>query len=121
MQDKQASPKQHHDKRSKQRHFQSVLVENNRPEPKWVVGTILEKLGDISYQVQVGTQVHVDQMLQTTITQAKAETNDEITDDVNLWPLTLNDSLASHQPEKESQRYPTRVRYPPDRYSPSNY
>ena len=127
VQDKQASQKQHHDKRSKERHFQvgqSVLVENNRPEPKWVVGTILEKLGDISYQVQVGTQVwkrHVDQMLQTTITQANAETNDEITDDVNSWPLTLNDSLASHQPEQESRRYPTRVRYPPDRYSPSNY
>ena len=127
VQDKQASQKQHHDKRSKERHFQvgqSVLVENNRPEPKWVVGTILEKLGDISYQVQVGTQVwkrHVDQMLQTTITQANAETNDEITDDVNSWPLTLNDSLASHQPGQESRRYPTRVRYPPDRYSPSNY
>ena len=41
VQDKQASQKQHHDKKSKERHFQvgqSVLVENNRPEPKWVIG-----------------------------------------------------------------------------------
>ena len=76
VQDRQASQKQHHDKKSRERHFQvgqSVLVENNRPEPNRVVGTVLEKLGDVSYRVQVGTQVwkrHVDQLLLTTITQA---------------------------------------------------
>ena len=46
VQDAQASQKEHHNKRSKERYFQvgqSVLVENNRPEPKWVVGTILER------------------------------------------------------------------------------
>ena len=35
--DKQASQKQHHDKKSRKRHFpvgKSVLVENNKPEPK---------------------------------------------------------------------------------------
>ena len=50
MQDKQASQKQHHDKKSRDQHFQvgqSVLVENNKPEPKWVVGTVVEKLGDM--------------------------------------------------------------------------
>ena len=126
VQDKQASQKQHHDKKSRDRHFQvgqSVLVENNKPEPKWVVGTVVEKLGDISYRVQVGNQVwkrHVDQLLQTTITQANTDTNNDITDDLNAWPSTLNDSLASQQPEQESRRYPTRLRRPPDRYSPSN-
>ena len=126
VQDKQASQKQYHDKKSRDRHFQvgqSVLVENNKPEPKWVVGTVVEKLGDISYRVQVGNQVwkrHVDQLLQTTITQANTDTNNDITDDLNAWPSTLNDSLASQQPEQESRRYPTRLRRPPDRYSPSN-
>ena len=126
VQDKQASQKQHHDKKSRDRHFQvgqSVLVENNKPEPKWVVGTVVEKLGDISYRVQVGNQVwkrHVDQLLLTTITQANTDTNNDITNDLNAWPSTLNDSLASQQPEQESRRYPTRLRRPPDRYSPSN-
>ena len=90
VQDRQASQKQHHDKKSRERHFQvgqTVLVENNRPdhEPKWVVGTVLEKLGDISYRVQVGTQVwkrHVDQLLQTTITQVNTEAHNENADDV---------------------------------------
>ena len=126
VQDKQASQKQHHDKKSRDRHFQvgqSVLVENNKPEPKWVVGTVVEKLGDISYRVQVGNQVwkrHVDQLLPTTITQANTDTNNDITDDLNAWLSTLNDSLASQQPEQESRRYPPRLRRPPDRYSPSN-
>ena len=127
VEDKQASQKQHHDKKSRERHFQvgqSVLVENNKPEPKWVVGTVLEKLGNISYRVQVGNQIwkrHVDQMLQTTITQANTDNNDDNTDDINSWPSTSNDTLTSQQPEQESRRYPTRLRQPPDRYSPSNY
>ena len=76
VQDRQASQKQQHDKKSRERHFQvgqSVLVKNNRPDPNRVVGTVLEMLGDVSYRVQVGTQVwkrHVDQLLLTTITQA---------------------------------------------------
>ena len=127
VQDRQASQKQHHDKKSREQHFQvgqSVLVENNRPEPKWVVGTVLEKLGDVSYRVQVGTQVwkrHVDQLLQTTITQVNTEAHNGNADDVISWPSTLNDSLANYQPGQESRRYLTRVRHPPDRYSPSNY
>ena len=127
VEDKQASQKQHHDKKSRERHFQvgqSVLVENNKPEPKWVVGTVLEKLGNISYRVQVGNQIwkrHVDQMLQTTITQANTDNNDDNTDEINSWPSTSNDTLTSQQPEQESRRYPTRLRQPLDRYSPSNY
>ena len=126
VQDRQASYKQHHDKKSRERHFQlgqSVLVENNRPEPKWVVGTVLEMLGDILYRVQVGTQVwkrHVHQLLQTTITQANTEAHNETTDVIS-WPSTVSDSLANYQPGQEFRRYPTRVRYPSYRYSPSNY
>ena len=89
-----------------------------------IVGTVLEKLGDVSYRVQVGTQVwkrHVDQLLQTTITQANTEAHNENADDIISWPSTLNDSLANYQPGQESRHYPTRVRHPPDRYSPSNY
>ena len=92
VQDKQASQKQHHDKKSKERHFQvgqSVLVENNKPEPKWVLGTVLEKLGDTSYKVQVGDLIwkrHVDQLLQTSITQANTNSKARDDDDLNSWP-----------------------------------
>ena len=124
VQEKQASQKQNHDKKSKERQFyegQSVLVENNKPEPKWVLGTVLEKLGDVSYRVQVGNYIwkrHIDQLLQTVITQTDA--NIENADDMNSWP-TQNDSLVRQQSEQVSPCYPTRSRHPPDRYSPSNY
>ena len=93
--DKQARQKQHHDKRSKERHFQvgeSVLVENNKPEPKWILGTVVEKLGDISYRVQIGDQVwkrHVDQFLQTSISQMEANHSATVDDDLN-WPSMSN-------------------------------
>ena len=125
--DKQARQKQHHDKRSKERHFQvgeSVLVENNKPEPKWILGTVVEKLGDISYRVQVGDQVwkrHVNQLLQTIISQTDANTSATVDDDLNSWPSISNDSLPSQQSEQSSRCYPSGLRQPPDRYSPSNF
>ena len=116
VQDKQASQKQYHDKKSKERQFQvgqSVLVANNKQEPKWVLGTVLEKLGDISYRV--------DQLLQTSITQANTNTTATSHEDLGSWPSTPEDSLTNHHPEQPSRRYPDRLRRPPNRYSPSDY
>ena len=127
VQDKQASQKQHHDKKAKERHFQvgqSVLVENNKPEPKWVLGTVLEKLGDTSYKVQVGDLIwkrHVDQLLQTSITQTNINSKATDDDDLNSWPPISQDNPTGHQTEQVSRRYPNRLRRPPERYSPGNY
>ena len=57
------------------------------PEPKWILGTVVEKLGDISYRVQVGDQVwtrhmHVDQFLQTSISQMEANHSATVDDDL---------------------------------------
>ena len=52
-------------------------------------------------------------MLQTKITQDNTEAHVENTDGVNSWPLTLNDSLATNQPEHKSRHYLTRVRHSP--------
>ena len=126
VQEKQASQKQQHDKSAQERQLQvgqSVLVENSKSEPKWVLGTVLEKLGDISYRVQVGNQIwkrHIDQLLLTSITEANSNTTDANSDELNSWPLTSSDASTSQQPEQESRRYPTRFRRPPDRYSPCN-
>ena len=64
---------------------QSVLVENSKSEPKWVLGTVLEKLGDISYRVQVGNQIwkrYIDQLLLTSITEANSDTTDDNSDEL---------------------------------------
>ena len=60
VQNRQGSQKQHHNKKSREQHFQEgqfVLVKDNRPEPRWIVETVLERFGNVSYQAQVGTQV----------------------------------------------------------------
>ena len=68
----QATQKNTHDRCSRERQFdvgQSVLVENVRGTPKWILGTIVEKTGPISYRVQVGDQLwrrHIDQLLEAT-------------------------------------------------------
>ena len=102
---------------------QSVLVENTKSEPKWVLGTVLEKLGDISYRIQVGHQIwkrHIDQLLQTTITEDNNDNTDDSSDELNSWSFTSNVSSTNQQSEQKVRRYPTRFRRPPDRYSPSN-
>ena len=67
---KQAAYKHHHDKNSHCREFElgeRVLVENLRGPPKWLQAVVVEKLGAVTYRVQVGDAVwvrHADQMLQ---------------------------------------------------------
>ena len=80
-------------------------MENNKPEPKWILRTVVEKLGDISYRVQVGDQVwkrHVDQLLQTSISQTDTNNSATVDDDLNSWPSMSNDSLPSQQSEQTS-------------------
>ena len=65
----QAEQKKHHDRRSRDCTFQcgeSVLALNLREGPRWLPGTIIEKLGPVLYKVRVDGQVwrrHVDQLL----------------------------------------------------------
>ena len=89
------------------------MIENSKSEPMWVLGTVLEKLGDISYRVQVGNQIwkrHIDQLLLISITEDNNNTIDDNSDELNSWPLTSSDASTSQQPEQESRRYPTRFR-----------
>ena len=84
---------------------QLVLVENTKSETNWVLGTVLETLGDISYRVQVGNQIWkrlIDQLLQTTITEANNDTSDNNSDELNSWSFSPNDSSTNQQPAQES-------------------
>ena len=66
---KQQEQRRCHDQRARDRTFemgQLVLVRNLRDGPKWVYGRIHERVGSISYKVEVGDQLwmrHADQLL----------------------------------------------------------
>ena len=69
---KQANQKDGHDSHSRRREFfvgQRVMARNLRDGPRWVLGTVVERRGPLSYLVQVATGVlwrrHIDHLLET--------------------------------------------------------
>lgn len=66
---KQYEQKKYHDQHARERNFsvnQEVMVRNWREGTKWVRGTVQRKLGALSYEVKVGSQVwrrHANQLL----------------------------------------------------------
>ena len=65
----QANQKSQHDQRAKIREFfvgQEVMTRNLRPGPKYVTGVVVQKLGPLSYLVEVGEGLiwrrHVDHL-----------------------------------------------------------
>ena len=146
VEEKQASQKEHHDRRCKMRAFdigQNVFVENVRGEPKWLPGVVLEKVGEVSYRIQVGEGIwrrHADQIrngheLGVSVPVQESSGLTEPTDAVDNLPSetpqpmveptppTVNDEPSPRRPEPEqvpvndSPRYPRRERVPPDRLS----
>jgi len=70
---KQAGQKDRHEHHSRRREFfagQRVLARNLRDGPRWVLGTIVQRRGPLSYLVQAADGViwrrHVDHLLETT-------------------------------------------------------
>ena len=83
--DKQATQKCSHDKRAKKREWfvgQRVMVRNVRPGPDWILGTILEVLGPVTYLVQTEDNQtwkrHVDQLKQFEQSSTQGELNQEV-------------------------------------------
>ena len=69
---KQAEQKQHHDRRSKLRCLfpgSQVKVRNYHGDTKWIPGTVLKKMGPVTYSVDIGdgrtVKRHIDQLLQS--------------------------------------------------------
>ena len=133
VESKQAEQKRHHDKHVKLRCFfpgSSVMVRNYSDKDKWIPGTVLKKLGPITYHVDVGNgrvlKRHIDQLLQCP-EYSQPPTLSE-TSSVNS-PIADNFSYPDDQdttatrPNHESvkvdeRRYPQRDRRPPDRFMP---
>ena len=98
---KQASAKLNNDKKVSARDFElgeSIFVENlvKQEQPKWIPGTIIERMGSVMYCVQVGEQIwrrHADQLrareeINTAVTKKDKQRGDS---DINLpipqWTL----------------------------------
>ena len=97
---KQASQKKHHDLHSHSRDFfvgERVLVRNMRSGPRWLVGTVVERRGPLSYLVQVANGVvwkrHVDHLRLTIDSPQEEEETavpDTHIDDFRLMPSSLS-------------------------------
>ena len=102
---KQASQKKNHDLHSHSRDFfvgERVLVRNMLSGPWWLVGTVVERRGPLSYLVQVANGVvwkrHVDHLRRTIDSPQEEEETavpDTNTDDSRLIPSSPSDEDQS--------------------------
>ena len=133
----QAKQKSHYDSHSKSREYfvgQNVQAHNFRTGPRWVAGVIVERLGPLTYLVQVDSGVfwrhHVDHL--RVAPDGLSKQNDTVSANSPLQPdspsqpdfLPVVNSEQSAVVEQNSEqrvterRYPRRLnRRPPVRYS----
>ena len=89
VQNKQFSQKTHHDKKSKQQTFTvgaNVLVRNFSTGPEWLLGTVIDSRGPVSYKVKLSDgrliKHHVDHLRKTEVVSTDHETTiPELIDD----------------------------------------
>ena len=136
----QAQQKRRHDQHARARDFilgQRVLVQNYRQGPRWVPGTITNRLGPLTYTVQVAGgrlwKRHIDQLLETADSprDSTASTNSdpapELVDypptspslpdpDLDTLPAATPESASASSEQSPPRRYPQRTRRQPDRY-----
>ena len=113
---KQALQKQYQDRGSKRREFdivQSVLAKNVHGVPKWLPGVVLEKVGAVSYRVQVGGvwRRHADQIMNKS---GEMEMGGMVSQEVSIQSsgdfVPISPDLP--QPETESPEQVIRDGYP---------
>jgi len=131
----QAQQKAAHDQHCSNREFhigQQVMARNFRQGPLWLPGIIPERLGPLTYLVEMNEdrswKRHVDQlrvqgdspqdtlMPTSDMTEPIAEGPEFVDEEVPYEQLSL-DSTTTEEP-KTGVRYPQRERRPPDRYHP---
>ena len=141
---RQAAQKANHDQHSRFCSFAigtSVMVKDFRHSQQWIPGTIVQNLGPLTYQVDVGDgqllKRHIDHLAQRQVPTAKTTTTSDSTDATLIEdnqhypapdpphqpPAVVNPSPPSppHQPPAVvnlpplQPRYPQCLRRPPDR------
>ena len=117
-----------------------MFVENliKQGQPKWLPGTIVEKVGSVMYRVQVNDKTwrrHADQLRPKSNSDMSTEVEAPMESDSTIeipGPIMETEVLGSHQPptpistatnERDNSelvivtsRYPQRNHRPPDRY-----
>jgi len=134
---KQAAQKEPHDNRAKTREFcvgQEVMARNFRPGTKYLPGVVVQKLGPLSYLVEMKDSVvwrrHVDHLKPLlensspgTRSASQAQPDIVVEDDVYL-PFAGNPAAAQpnqppdpqQQQQQQQRQYPKRVRNRPTWY-----
>lgn len=126
---KQANQKDSHDKHSKLRNFfpgEPVMVRDFRHSDKWITGTILKKLGLVTYSVEAQNGLvlkrYIDHLRQG-MTTAKGSTLNSTTEDASIqdnFQYPEHQDMSAHDRPSQDQpnihRYPQRDHRPPDRF-----
>ena len=131
----QAKQKSNHDRHSHGREYfvgQNVQAHNFREGPRWFPGVIVERLGPLTYLVQMDTGVfwrrHVDHLRtaydkspDTSKTIPSTSLSSELSNASDFIPIVDSDqsSIAEQRTEQPvtNRRYPKRLnRRPPARY-----
>ena len=122
---KQMAQKKNHDCHSRDRVFQIgdlVFIKNFGNRLPWLPGEIKEIQGPVSYSVLLNDgrsfKRHVDQIRVRTVPDSSVNTPDSILDDC-LPPPTASDNVLPNAEPPPSRRS-SRIRHPPDRYTPDN-
>ena len=130
VEEKQASQKEKHDRHAREREFhvgQQVMVRNLRPGPAWVPGTIVKRLGPVSFLVEVSGLIwkrHVDHLRMYTDNPESVGTTENTSAEMDLSistpstePATTNTpNPAVVASDSNERRYPQRERRPPERF-----
>ena len=129
---KQAMQKQYHDRHVRQREFaigQDVMVRNFRPGPNYLAGTITERVGPLTYTVNVNGMLlkrHVDHIKILENRNVTTEFSSDESHGSEYANLTPNPQSTETPPsdhddqatDSETARYPHRNRHPPNRLDP---
>ena len=99
------------------------MVRDYRHTDKWVPGTIVRKLGPVTYQVDLGkgniVKRHVDQLTQCFTPPPPDSTSKETSSIGDNFHYPETTEPLSQEPVSDSPpspRYPQRLRRPPDRF-----
>ena len=118
---KQTEQKSHHDGSAKLRILfpsQSVMVMNYRSSDKWIPGTVLKKLGPVTYCIEIDNgkiiKRHIDQLRHSS-TPSGLSTPHISNPDTNIQDNFQYSDNQDHVPPEPEPRYPHRIRRPPDR------
>ena len=126
METRQAKQKDTHDQHAKLRNLSvdsPVMVREFRNSNKWIPGTVLKKLGPVTYRVDVGEgriwKRHIDHLgMEPQPTTVDATNDTVLIQDNHHYSETTEQSppqsvIDSSAPQRV--RYPQRVYHPPDR------